>query len=161
LVFNEKSIFTSGLTWFPLSTFPYLGDPSLSGVISIACCFKCPWEACFLRRWISAWQLYLAVLSLLPQQASTLRFLSPRQDPLRFRFVGLPSVRVKKNRLNFSKFGENRQNRAGLNFKTVKNTFTVSKLKKKEKNQKKCKKTRSNSKVTSEEIFVKPSRLDW
>jgi hypothetical protein len=24
-----------------------------------------------------------------------------------------------------------------------------------------CKKTRSNSKVTNEEIFVKPSRLDW
>jgi hypothetical protein len=24
-----------------------------------------------------------------------------------------------------------------------------------------CKKTRSNSKITSEEIFVKPSRLDW
>jgi hypothetical protein len=40
--------------------------------------------------------------------------------------------------------------------------FTVSKFQKKDKSQQKiCKKTRSNSKVTSEEIFVKPSRLDW
>jgi hypothetical protein len=35
-------------------------------------------------------------------------------------------------------------------------------FKKKDKSQQKiCKKTRSNSKVTNEEIFVKPSRLDW
>jgi hypothetical protein len=42
--------------------------------------------------------------------------------------------------------------------------FTVHwfKISKKDKSQQKiCKKTRSNSKVTSEEIFVKPSRLDW
>jgi hypothetical protein len=36
------------------------------------------------------------------------------------------------------------------------------KISEKNKNQQKiCKKTRSNSKVTSEEIFIKPSRLDW
>jgi hypothetical protein len=39
--------------------------------------------------------------------------------------------------------------------------FTVSKFQKKIKARKICKKTRSNYKVTSEEIFVKPSRLDW
>jgi hypothetical protein len=40
--------------------------------------------------------------------------------------------------------------------------FNVSKFQKKIKDSKKyVKKTRSNSKVTSEEIFVKPSRLDW
>jgi hypothetical protein len=30
-----------------------------------------------------------------------------------------------------------------------------------EKDKKICKKTRSNSKVTGEEIFIKPGRLDW
>jgi hypothetical protein len=36
------------------------------------------------------------------------------------------------------------------------------KISEKNKNQQKiCKKTRSNSKVTSEEIFIKSSRLDW
>jgi hypothetical protein len=39
--------------------------------------------------------------------------------------------------------------------------FTVSKFQKKIKVSKKYKKTRSNSKVTSEEIFVKLSRLNW
>jgi hypothetical protein len=40
--------------------------------------------------------------------------------------------------------------------------FTVSKFQKKIKVSKKyVKKTRSNFKVTSGEIFIKPSRLDW
>jgi hypothetical protein len=66
-----------------------------------------------------------------------------------------------KNRPNFPKFGENRRNRAGPNSKTAELLFTVSKFQKKIKARKICKKTRSNYKVTSEEIFVKPSRLDW
>jgi hypothetical protein len=57
-------------------------------------------------------------------------------------------------RPNFLKFGENH--------KTAELLFTVSNFFKKDKNQQKiCKKTRSNSKVTSEEISVKPSHLDW
>jgi hypothetical protein len=42
-----------------------------------------------------------------------------------------------KNRLNFLKFGENRQNRASPNSKTAKLLFTVSKFQKKIKVSKK------------------------
>jgi hypothetical protein len=67
-----------------------------------------------------------------------------------------------KNRLNFPKFGENRRNRGGPNSKTAEFTVHCFKISKKDKRQQKiCKKTRSNSKVTSGEFFVKPSRLDW
>jgi hypothetical protein len=66
-----------------------------------------------------------------------------------------------KNRPNFPKFGENRRNRAGLNLKTVKILFTVSKFQKKIKKENICKKTRSNSKVIGDEIFVKTGRLSW
>jgi hypothetical protein len=67
-----------------------------------------------------------------------------------------------KNRPNFLKFGENWWNRAGPNFKTAEFTVHCFKISEKDKSQQKiCKKTRSNSKVTSEEIFVKHSRLDW
>jgi hypothetical protein len=45
-------------------------------------------------------------------------------------------------------------------FKNRRILFTVSKFQTKDKNQKNiCKKTRSNSKVTGEEFFIKPSRL--
>jgi hypothetical protein len=47
-------------------------------------------------------------------------------------------------------------------FQNRRNTVHCFKISEKDKSpQKICKKTRSNSKVTSEEIFVKPSRLDW
>jgi hypothetical protein len=46
-------------------------------------------------------------------------------------------IRVTKTRLNFSKFGENQWNRAGLNYKTVEILFTVSKFQKKIKVSKK------------------------
>jgi hypothetical protein len=58
--------------------------------------------------------------------------------------------------------GENWRNRAGPNSKTADFTVHCFKILEKDKIQQKiCKKTRSNSKVTGEEIFVKPSRLDW
>jgi hypothetical protein len=63
--------------------------------------------------------------------------------------------------LNFLKFDGNQWNWAGPNSKTA--GFTVHYFKISEKNksqQKNIKKTRSNSKFTSEEIFVKTSRLD-
>jgi hypothetical protein len=67
-----------------------------------------------------------------------------------------------KNLSNFLKFSENRWNQVGLNFKIVEFTVHCFKISKKNKSQQKiCKKTRSNFKVTSEEIFVKPSCLDW
>jgi hypothetical protein len=67
-----------------------------------------------------------------------------------------------KNRRNFPKFGENRWNRADLNLKTVEILFIVSKFQKKIKIRKNiCKKTRSNSKVTGEEFFVKIDCLGW
>jgi hypothetical protein len=57
---------------------------------------------------------------------------------------------------------ENRWNWAGPISKTAEFTVHCFKISKKDKSQQKiCKKSRSNSKVTSEEIFVKPSRLDW
>jgi hypothetical protein len=67
-----------------------------------------------------------------------------------------------KNRPNFLKFGENRWNRIGPIFKTAEFTVHCFKISEKDKSQQKiCKKTRLNSKVTSEEFFVKPSCLDW
>jgi hypothetical protein len=68
-----------------------------------------------------------------------------------------------KNRLILFKFGENRRNRTGPNLKTVENIVHCFKISEKDKNQQKkiCKKTRSNSKVTGEEIFVKPDCLGW
>ncbi len=65
--------------------------------------------------------------------------------------------------MNRAVFSENhRWNRTGPNLKTVKITVHCFKISEKDKNQQKiCKKTRSNSKVTGEEIFVKPSRLGW
>jgi hypothetical protein len=75
------------------------------------------------------------------------------------------SIKIKKVHLKTSripKFNENRWNRAGPNFKTTDFTVYCFKILEKIKVSKKYgKKTRSNSKVTSEEIFVKPSRLDW
>jgi hypothetical protein len=77
-------------------------------------------------------------------------------------FFSRDGHRVKKKGLNFLKFDENRWNRAGPNSKTAEFTVHCFKISKKDKSQQKiCKKTRSNSKVTSEEIFVKPSYLDW
>jgi hypothetical protein len=50
----------------------------------------------------------------------------------------------------------------GPNLKTAEILFTILKFLKKIKIRKNiCKKTRSNSKVTGEEIFIKPGRLDW
>jgi hypothetical protein len=47
-------------------------------------------------------------------------------------------------------------------FKTRADTVHCFKILEKDKNQKYiCKKTRSNSKVTGEEFFVKPGRLGW
>jgi hypothetical protein len=68
-----------------------------------------------------------------------------------------------KNRPNFLKFGKNRWNRAGPNLKTTEILFTVSKFQKKIKKseEKIYVKTRSNSNVTGEEIFIKPGRLGW
>jgi hypothetical protein len=50
----------------------------------------------------------------------------------------------------------------GLNSKIIEFTVHCFKILEKDKNQQKiCKKTRSNSKVTGEEIFVKSGRLVW
>jgi hypothetical protein len=75
-----------------------------------------------------------------------------------FNLHGVLSAGLKKP----AEFGENRWNRAGPNSKITDFTVYCFKILEKDKSQQKiCKKTRSNSKVTSEEIFVKPSRLDW
>jgi hypothetical protein len=72
------------------------------------------------------------------------------------------SKQVKKIGRIFSKFGENRWNRAGSNSKTDRFTVHCFKNSEKDKSQQKiCKKTRSNSKVTNKEIFVKHNHLDW
>jgi hypothetical protein len=64
-----------------------------------------------------------------------------------------------KNRSVFSKIVEKWQN-LGSNLKTVENTVHCFKISEKDKNQQNiCKKTRSNSKVTGEEFFVKLDRL--
>jgi hypothetical protein len=66
------------------------------------------------------------------------------------------------NSTNSAHFAEIRRIRASPNSKITKFTFHCSKFHKKIKISKKiCKKTRSNSKVTGEEIFVKPDRLGW
>jgi hypothetical protein len=63
---------------------------------------------------------------------------------------------------NFLKFSENRRNRAGPNLKTAENIVRCFKiLEKDKKHQNICKKTRSNTKVIGEEIFVKPGHLGW
>jgi hypothetical protein len=63
---------------------------------------------------------------------------------------------------NLAHFAEIRRIRAGRNSKIVKFTVYCFKISEKDKNQQKyLKQTRSNSKVTGEEIFVKPGRLDW
>jgi hypothetical protein len=61
----------------------------------------------------------------------------------------------------FLKFSEIRRIQTGLSLKTAKNTVHYFKILEKDKKQQKkiCKKTRSNSKITGEEIFVKTSRL--
>jgi hypothetical protein len=65
-----------------------------------------------------------------------------------------------KNRLVFPKIAENRWNRTGPNLKIAKNIVHCFKFSEKDKNQQNiCKKTRSNSNVTGEEIFVKPGHL--
>jgi hypothetical protein len=47
-------------------------------------------------------------------------------------------------------------------FKNCRNTVHCFKISEKDKNQQNiCIKTRSNSKITGEEIFVKPGRLGW
>jgi hypothetical protein len=62
----------------------------------------------------------------------------------------------------FPKFGEIRRIRAGPNLKIAEFTVHCFKISEKDKNQQKiCKKTRPNFKVTGEEIFVKPSHLGW
>jgi hypothetical protein len=63
---------------------------------------------------------------------------------------------------NSAHFSEIRRIRAGLNLKITEITVHCFKISEKDKNQQKiCKKTRLNSKVTGEEIFVKPSHLGW
>jgi hypothetical protein len=71
--------------------------------------------------------------------------------------------RVTKTGRFFLKITKNRRNRTGPDLKTAeKILFTVSKFQKKIKISKiYVKKTRSNSKVTGEEIFVKPDHLGW
>jgi hypothetical protein len=73
-----------------------------------------------------------------------------------------PSYRLWAGLTNSTHFAEIRWIWAGPNSKIVKKLFIVSKFQKKIKIIKKiCKKIRSNSKVTGEEIFVKPGRLGW
>jgi hypothetical protein len=61
---------------------------------------------------------------------------------------------------NLTHFAEIR--RAGPNLKIAENTVHCFKISEKDKNQQKYeKKTRSNSKVTVEGIFVKPGHLGW
>jgi hypothetical protein len=62
---------------------------------------------------------------------------------------------------NLTHFAEIRWIRAGPNLKITENTVYCFKILEKDKNQQQkiCKKTRSNSKVTVEGIFVKPSHL--
>jgi hypothetical protein len=67
--------------------------------------------------------------------------------------------RVTKNRSVFPKITENRRNQTGPNLKIAE--FTVSKFQKKIKINKIYVQTRSNSKVSGEEIFVKSGRLGW
>jgi hypothetical protein len=67
--------------------------------------------------------------------------------------------RVTKNRSVFPKIAENRRNQTGPNLKIAE--FTVSKFQKKIKINKIYVQTRSNSKVSGEEIFVKSGRLGW
>jgi hypothetical protein len=60
------------------------------------------------------------------------------------------------------KTAENQWNQAGPNSKNTDFIVLCFKILEKDKSQQKiCKKTRSNFKITSEEIFVKPSRLNW
>jgi hypothetical protein len=60
----------------------------------------------------------------------------------------------------FFKFGEIRRIQVGPNLKITEFTIYHFKFSEKIKISKKiCKKTRLNSKVTGEEIFIKPSRL--
>jgi hypothetical protein len=67
-----------------------------------------------------------------------------------------------KNWPNFLKFGENRWNRVGPNLKTTEITVHCLKISEKDKNQQNIyKKMRSNSKVTGEEIVVRPGHLGW
>jgi hypothetical protein len=64
-----------------------------------------------------------------------------------------------------AEFSEIRRKPVDLGWSEFQNrriTVHCFKILEKDKSQQKiCKKTRSNFKVTSEEIFVKPSRLDW
>jgi hypothetical protein len=64
---------------------------------------------------------------------------------------------------NLTHFAEIQRIRAGPNLKIAENTVHCFKISEKDKNQQKkiCKKTRSNSKVTVEGIFVKPGHLGW
>jgi hypothetical protein len=63
---------------------------------------------------------------------------------------------------NSAHFSEIQRIRTGPNLKITEFTVHCFKISEKIKISKKiCKKTRSNSKVIGEEIFVKPSRLGW
>jgi hypothetical protein len=63
----------------------------------------------------------------------------------------------------FLKIAENRRNWTSPNLKTAKNTVHYFKISEKDKKNQQniCKKTRSNSNVTGEEVFVKLDHLGW
>jgi hypothetical protein len=67
------------------------------------------------------------------------------------------------NSVNFTKIRQNSTDSDRSEFKNRQNTVHCFKISEKDKNQQKklCKKTRSNSKVTGEEIFIKHNRLGW
>jgi hypothetical protein len=76
-----------------------------------------------------------------------------------FRFRHGARIQIRHIFLKFSKIWRIWD---GLNLKITEFTVHCFKISEKDKNQQKiCKKTRSNSKVIGEEIFVKPSHLCW